>query len=67
MLSDRRREVEALYKQARKLLLHEMTKDERLLVDELGWDDHATLPDAKLFRRTVPLHSATPNGMIPLH
>ena len=50
MSSDRRREVEALYKQARKILLHEMTEDERLLVDELGWDDHATLPDAKLSR-----------------
>jgi hypothetical protein len=50
MAPDRRSEVEALYKQAQKILLHEMTEDEQLFVAELGWDDHATLPEAKLSR-----------------
>jgi hypothetical protein len=50
MSSDRRQEVEGLYKQAQKFLLHELTEDERLFVAELGWDDHANLPEDKLVR-----------------
>jgi hypothetical protein len=50
MSTDRQREVEALYKQAQKIFLHEMTEDERLFVAQLGWDDHATLPEEKLAR-----------------
>lgn len=50
MATDRQSEVEALYKQAQKILLHEMTEDERLFVAELGWDDHATLPPDKVSR-----------------
>jgi hypothetical protein len=50
MAPDRQAEVEALYKEAQKILLHEMTEDERLFVAELGWDDHATLPEEKLAR-----------------
>ena len=43
MAADRQIEVDALYKQAQHILLHEMTEDERALVDELGWENHATL------------------------
>jgi hypothetical protein len=50
MATDRQREVEALYKEAQKILLHEMTEDERLFVTQLGWDDHANLPEDKLSR-----------------
>jgi hypothetical protein len=50
MATDRKSEVEALYKQAQKILLHEMTEDERLFVTQLGWDDHATLPPDKVSR-----------------
>jgi hypothetical protein len=50
MSNDRKSEVEALYKQAQKILLHEMTEDERLFVAQLGWDDHATLPEDRLSR-----------------
>jgi hypothetical protein len=45
MAPDRQSEVKALYKQAKKILLHEMTEEEQLFVAELGWDDHATLPE----------------------
>jgi hypothetical protein len=50
MSTDRKSEVEALYKQAQKIFLHEMTEDERLFVTQLGWDDHATLPEESLVR-----------------
>ena len=50
MSADRKSEVEALHKQAQKILLHEMTEDERLFVAQLGWDNHATLPEEKLAR-----------------
>ncbi len=50
MAPDPRSEVEALYKQAQKILLHEMTEEERLFVAELGWVDHATLPPDKVSR-----------------
>jgi hypothetical protein len=50
LATDRKSEVEALYKQAQKILLHEMTEDERLFVTQLGWDDRATLPEDKLSR-----------------
>ncbi len=50
MATDRYGEVNALYKQAQKILLHEMTEDEQLFVAELGWDDLATLPESKLSR-----------------
>jgi hypothetical protein len=50
MTTDQKSEVEALCKQAQKILLHEMTEDERLFVTQLGWDDHATLPEEKLAR-----------------
>lgn len=47
---DRQSEVKALYKQAQKILLHEMTEEEQSFVAELGWDDLATLPEEKLSR-----------------
>jgi hypothetical protein len=50
MSSDRQREVGDFYKQARNILLHAMTEDEQAFVNELAIDNHATLPDAKLFR-----------------
>ena len=50
MPTDRQREVEALYKQAQKILLHEMTEDERLFVTQLGWDDHVKLPEDRFAR-----------------
>jgi len=50
MAADRQIEVDALYKQAQHILLHEMTEDELALVDELGWDNHSTLSDERLSR-----------------
>jgi hypothetical protein len=50
MAVGRQSEVETLYKQAQKILLHEMTDDERAFVAELGWDDRANLPEARLSR-----------------
>jgi hypothetical protein len=50
LTNDHKSEVEALYRQAQRILLHEMTEDERLFVTQLGWDDHATLPEEKLNR-----------------
>ena len=50
MAVGRQSEVETLYKQAQKILLHEMTDDERSFVAELGWDDRANLPEARLSR-----------------
>jgi hypothetical protein len=50
MEPDRQREVDALYKQAQKILLHELTEDEHQLVSSLAFENHATLPDAKLSR-----------------
>ena len=50
MSTARKSEIEALYKQAQKIFLHEMTEDERLFVAQLGWDDHAALPEEKLAR-----------------
>ena len=50
MSTDRKSEVEVLYKQAQKILLHEMTEDERLFVAQLGWDDYATLSEDRLSR-----------------
>jgi hypothetical protein len=43
-------EVDNLYKKAQKILLHEMTQDEQLLVTELAFENHETLSDDKLFR-----------------
>lgn len=50
MAPDRKTEVDGLYKQAQNILLHEMTEDEQRFVNELGWDDHATLPPEKISR-----------------
>ncbi len=47
---DRQSEVEALYKQAQNILLHDMTESEQLFVNELGWDNRATLPADRLSR-----------------
>jgi len=50
MALDRQSEVEALYEQAQKILLHEMTEIEQAFVNELGWDNRATLTEDKLSR-----------------
>jgi hypothetical protein len=50
MALDRQSEVEALYKEAQNILLHEMTESEQLFVNELGWDNRATLPPDKVSR-----------------
>ncbi len=50
MASDRQSEVDDLYKQARNILMHEMTEEEQRFVAELGFDDHATLPPDKFSR-----------------
>jgi hypothetical protein len=50
MEPDRQREVDQLYKKAQKILLHELTEDEHQLVSSLAFENHATLPDAKLSR-----------------
>ena len=50
MAPDRQREVDALYKKAQNILLHELTQDERSFVAELAFDNHASLPDDKLYR-----------------
>lgn len=50
MPPDRESEVEALYKQAQKILLHEMTEVEQAFANELGWENRATLPAERLFR-----------------
>jgi len=47
---DRQSEVEALYKQAQNILLHEMTESEQLFVNELGWENRAVLPADRLAR-----------------
>jgi hypothetical protein len=50
MAPDQQREVDDLYEQARNILMHEMTQDEQRFVNELGWDNRATLPEEKLSR-----------------
>jgi hypothetical protein len=50
MPPDRQSEVEALYKEAQNILLHEMTESEQAFVNELGWDNRATLPPDKVAR-----------------
>ena len=50
MALDRQQEVDDLYKQAQKILLHELTEDVRSLVTELAFDIHQTLSDEKLTR-----------------
>lgn len=50
MAPDRQREVDALYKKAQNILLHELTSDERAFVAELAFDNHASLTDDKLNR-----------------
>jgi hypothetical protein len=50
MALDRQSEVEALYQQAQNILLHEMTESEQAFVNELGWDNRATLPADRLSR-----------------
>lgn len=49
-MPDRQSEVDALYKKAQNILLHEMTEDEQSLVAGLAFDNHATLPDDKFYR-----------------
>ena len=39
MAPDRQSEVDDLYKQARNILMHEMTEDEQRFVAELGYDN----------------------------
>jgi hypothetical protein len=50
MAPDRQSEVDDLFKQARNILMHEMTEDEQRFVAELGFANHATLPPDKLSR-----------------
>ncbi len=50
MAPDQQREADDLYKQAQNILLHEMTESEQAFVNELGWDNRATLPADKLSR-----------------
>ncbi len=50
MAFDRQSEVEALYQKAQNILLHEMTESEQAFVNELGWDNRATLPETKFSR-----------------
>jgi hypothetical protein len=50
MALGRQTEVEALYEQAQKILLHEMTEVEQAFVNELGWENRATLPADRLSR-----------------
>ncbi len=50
MQLDRQSEVEALYKQAQNILLHKMTESEQAFVNELGWEDRASLPADRLSR-----------------
>ncbi len=50
MSLDRQREVDDLYKQAQKILLHELSEEERSLVTQLAFDSHQTLSDEKLTR-----------------
>jgi phosphate uptake regulator len=50
MAPDRQNEVDALYKKAQNILLHEMTEDEQSFVAGLAFDNHATLSDEKLYR-----------------
>jgi hypothetical protein len=50
MAADRQHEVDELYKKAQRILLHEMTADERSFVAELAFDNHAALPDDKFSR-----------------
>jgi hypothetical protein len=50
MAVDRQREVDALYKKAQNILLHELTQDEQSFVAELAFDNHAALSDDKLYR-----------------
>ena len=50
MSLDRQREVDNLYHKAQRILLHELTQDEQLMVAELGVENHATLSDDKLNR-----------------
>jgi hypothetical protein len=50
MAPDRQSEVDDLYKQAQNILLHELTEEEQSFVNDLGWDNHAILPEAKLSR-----------------
>jgi len=50
MAPDRQSEVDALYKKAQNILLHEMTDEEQSLVAGLAFDNHATLSDEKLNR-----------------
>jgi hypothetical protein len=50
MAPDRQHEVDDLYKQAQKILLHELTEDEHSLVTQLAFDSHQTLSDEKLAR-----------------
>jgi hypothetical protein len=50
MALDRQSEVEALYQQAQNILLHEMTESEQAFVNELGWENRATLHPDKVSR-----------------
>lgn len=62
MAPDRQREVEALYKQAQKIFLHQMTEDEQAFVAELGWDDFTNLPEARLTRLRELVRSHKPDA-----
>ena len=61
-------EVDALYRQAQRILLHELTSEEQEFVAQLALDNHASLPDEK-FRKLQELvskkgHLRSANGRL---
>jgi phosphate uptake regulator len=50
MAHDRQSEVDDLYIQAQRILMHDMTEDKQRFVAELGFENHAALPPNKLSR-----------------
>ena len=53
MVFDRQHEFADLYKKAQRILLHELTEDERLLVSELAFETHTSVSDGMLSRLRV--------------
>ena len=43
-------EVEALYKKAQRIFMHELTEDEQAFIAQLALDNRATLPESKFSR-----------------
>jgi hypothetical protein len=49
-MADRQSEVNALYKKAQNILLHEMTQEEQAFVAGLAFENRASLPDDKFHK-----------------